>query len=51
VPFVFEVKDTINGKCYVKNTTLKILNLASNGVKDNAGGVVRKFVEGNGRNV
>lgn len=33
----------------MKNTSLKILNLASNGLKDGCGGLLRKFIESNGR--
>jgi hypothetical protein len=51
VPFVFEVKDTPNGKVYVKNTCLKILNLASNGIKDSSAGLIRKLMEGNGKHL
>lgn len=51
MPFVFEVKDTANGKCYVKNVSLKILNLANNGLKDSVVGAVRKFIENNGKNI
>lgn len=51
MPFVFEVKETANGRCYVKNVSLKILNLASNGLKDQSSVLIRKFLEGNGRGV
>jgi hypothetical protein len=51
VPFVFEVKETPNGRVYVKNTSLKILNLAVNGLKDASAGLLRKFLDNNGRSI
>ena len=44
VPFVFEVKETADGRFYVKNTTMKILNMANNGLKDGCGAMIRKFL-------
>ena len=49
VPFVFEVKETPNGRVYVKNQSLKILNLAFNGIKDSHSNLFRKFLESNGK--
>jgi len=46
---VLEVKETPNGRAYVKNTSLKILNLASNGIKDSCASVIRNFLSANGR--
>jgi hypothetical protein len=51
VPFLFEVKDSGNGRFYVKNTSLKILNLANNAIKDSSSGIIRKFVEGPGKSL
>ena len=48
---MFEVKETASGRCYVKNTSLKILNIASNGIKDQLAGFIRKFVENNGKDL
>ena len=44
MPFVLEVKETANSKVYVKNTCLKILNLANNAIKDSSAGLVRKLI-------
>lgn len=33
----------------MKNTVLKILNLANNSIKDSSSGLVRKLIEGNGK--
>ena len=46
---VLEVKETPNGRVYVKNTSLKILNLASNGIKDSCAVTVRNFLSANGK--
>jgi hypothetical protein len=45
------VKETPNGRVYVKNSTLKILNLASNGIRDSSAGLIRKLIEGNGKHL
>lgn len=34
VPFLFEIKETEKGRFYVKNLTLKVLNLSGNQIKD-----------------
>ena len=51
VPFVFDVKQTENGRFYVKNTSIKILNISNNGIKDGSMGSIRSFAENQGKNV
>ncbi len=51
MPFLLEVKDTPAGRAYVKNTTLRVLNLASNGMRDPSAVLIRKLIEGNGKHL
>lgn len=51
VPFVFEVKETENGKFYVKNTSLNTISLAKNGLTDSLAGLIKDFSEGHGAKV
>lgn len=51
VPFVFEVKETENGRFYVKNVSLQNLNMAKNELKDDVAMVFKKFAEGQGTKV
>ena len=44
VPFVFEARESGSGHCIVKNQTLKILNMASSGIKEAGAQHLRKFV-------
>ena len=51
VPFLFEVKESNGSHFYIKNQSLRTLNLASNGIKDICAPVIRKFAEGSGKGV
>ena len=49
VPFVLEVKETEEGRFYVKNMTIKLINMARNSIGDSGMGAIKKFMEGQGK--
>ena len=51
MPFLFEVKEMDGSHFFVKNQSIKVINLASNGLKDGCSGLIRKFAESNGKAV
>lgn len=51
VPFVFDIKETENGRFYVKNVSIQNLNLAKNNLSDDVAILLKKFAEGQGAKV
>ena len=51
VPFVLDVKQSEEGRFYVKNMSVKLINLAKNGIGDTSAAHIKKFTENQGKHV